>query len=164
MNTALRPLSSAAAGLATAGICLAALALALVAQYAFGLRPCNLCLIQRVPFALAAALGLAALRPDWPGSLLLRLAGAALAINGAIAIYHVGVEQHWWASAVCSGSAQAALAVEDLLAEMNRPAEAQCDSPAWSFHGVTMAALNVPFSFLLGLGVLWAARSAKAAR
>lgn len=140
-----------------AGICLAALALALVAQYWFGLRPCNLCLIQRVPFALAAGLGLAALRPDWPGVSLLKLAGAFLLVNGAIAVYHVGVEQHWWASAVCSGSAQAAVAVEDLLAEMTRPAEAQCDTPAWSFHGITMAVLNVPFSSLLGLGALWAA-------
>jgi disulfide bond formation protein DsbB len=157
MNTALRSPPSAVAAFVTAGVCLAALALALAAQYGFGLRPCNLCLIQRIPFALAAALAAGALRPGWPGGLLLRLAGALLVVNGAIAVYHVGVEQHWWASAVCSGSAQAAIAVEDLLAELNRPAEAQCDTPAWSFHGVTMAVLNVPFSTLLGLGVLWAA-------
>ncbi|ARJ65177.1 disulfide bond formation protein DsbB [Magnetospirillum sp. ME-1] len=147
--------------LSVAGICLAALAFALVAQYGFGLRPCNLCLIQRVPFALAALLGLAALKDGWPAGTLLRLAGIALVINGGIAVYHVGVEQHWWASAVCSGSQQGAVAVADLMAEMSRPAEAQCDTPAWSFHGITMAALNVPFSALFGLAVLWAVRRSK---
>jgi len=147
-----------------AGISLAALAFALVAQYGFGLRPCNLCLIQRVPFVLAALLGLLALKDERRAGLLLRLAGLALLINGGIAVYHVGVEQHWWASAVCSGSAQGDLAVADLLAEMNRPAEAQCDSPAWSFHGITMAALNVPFSALFGLLVLWAAKKTEASR
>lgn len=149
--------------LSVAGISLAALAFALVAQYGFGLRPCNLCLIQRVPFALAALLGLLALKDALPASLLLRLAGIALVLNGGIAVYHVGVEQHWWASAVCAGSQQGAVAVADLLAEMSKPAEAQCDSPAWSFHGITMAALNVPFSALFGLAVLGAVKRSEAA-
>ncbi len=158
MKTSSRPIA-----LSVAGICVAALGFALVAQYGFGLRPCNLCLIQRVPFALAALMGLLAFwREEWSGWLL-RLAGIALVINGAIAMYHVGVEQHWWASAVCSGSPQGALDVADLLAEMNKPAEAQCDTPAWSFHGITMAALNVPFSGLLGLAVLWAVKRSEEA-
>jgi disulfide bond formation protein DsbB len=153
MTLSLRPIAQSVTGL-----CLAALAFALIAQYGFGLRPCNLCLIQRVPFALAALLGLAALRPGLPGPLLLRIAGVLLMINGAIAVYHVGVEQHLWASAVCSGGGQGAVAVGDLLAEMSRPPEAQCDQPAWSFHGITMAAMNIPFSTLFGLAVLWAVR------
>jgi len=157
MKTASRPIA-----LSVAGICLASLAVALVAQYGFGLRPCNLCLIQRVPFVLAALFGLLALRDGQPAALLLRLAGIVLLINGGIAVYHVGVEQHWWASAVCSGGQQGAVAVADLLAEMSKPAEAQCDSPAWSFHGITMAALNVPFSSLLGLGILWAVKRSEA--
>lgn len=159
MKTALHPVA-----LSVTVVCLAALAFALVAEYGFGLRPCNLCLIQRVPFALAALLGLAALKDGWPAGTLLRLAGIALLINGGVAVYHVGVEQHWWASAVCSGGPQGELAVADLLAEMNRPAEAQCDTPAWSFHGVTMAALNVPFSGLFGLAVLWAVKRREASR
>jgi disulfide bond formation protein DsbB len=155
-------ITSRTIALSVAGICLAALAFALVAQYGFGLRPCNLCLIQRVPFVLAALLGLAAARDGLPAFVLLRVAGLLLLLNGAVAVYHVGVEQHWWASAVCSGSQQGAVAVADLLAEMSKPAEPQCDTPAWSFHGITMAALNVPFSALLGLGVLWAVKRSEA--
>jgi disulfide bond formation protein DsbB len=129
-----------------------ALALALAAQYGFDLRPCNLCLIQRVPFAVAAVLAALSLSLPRHWSLLIRLAGLVLLLNGGIAFYHVGVEQHWWASAVCPAAQGGPVSVADIMAEMSKPAEVQCDTPAWSFHGVTMAALNVPFS--LGLGLL----------
>lgn len=136
-------------------VCLMSLALALVAQYAFDLRPCILCLVQRGPFALAAVLAAVALRRPPLARSLLQLAGLALLINGGIAVYHVGVEQHWWVSAVCpAGDLGGKLLVADLLAEMNKPVEVHCDQPAWSFHGITMAALNVPFSALLGLIIL----------
>ncbi|MBI3445200.1 MAG: disulfide bond formation protein B [Magnetospirillum sp.] len=139
-------------------ICLTSLAVALVAQYGFGLRPCNLCLIQRVPFVLGALLAAQALRPGRPAGTLLRLAGLLLLLNGAIAIYHVGVEQHWWASAVCSAAGSGSVDVADLMAEMTKPVEAQCDQPAWSFHGITMAALNIPFSAGIGLITLFLLR------
>lgn len=136
-------------------ICVMALALALTAQYGFGLRPCNLCLIQRVPFVLSAVLAAVSLRAPHRAGRLLVLAGVLLALNGVIAFYHVGVEQSWWISAVCpAGDPSGPISVADLMADMNKPVEAHCDQPAWSFHGVTMAALNVPFSGLLGLIVL----------
>ena len=136
-------------------ICVMALVLALTAQYGFGLRPCNLCLIQRVPFVLAAVLAAVSLRMPHLAGRLLPLAGLLLMVNGAIAFYHVGVEQSWWISAVCpAGDPSGPISVADLMADMNKPVEAHCDQPAWSFHGITMAALNVPFSALLGLLVL----------
>ena len=139
-------------------ICVLALATALTAQYGFGLRPCVLCMVQRGPFVLAGALAALSLRPSCSPAtvrLLLRLAGLVLLVNGGIAVYHVGVEQHWWASAVCPASdRRGPVSVADLMAEMNKPAEVHCDQPVWSFHGITMAALNIPFSSLLGLVIL----------
>ncbi len=140
--------------IALAALCVAALALALIAEHVFGLRPCNLCLIQRVPFVLAALLAAAAWRLPCRAVPLLVLAGLALVVNGGIAFYHVGVEQHWWVSAVCPAGAGAPVSVANLLEEMNRPVEVSCDTPAWSFMGITMATLNVPFSALLGLVTL----------
>ena len=145
-------------------VCPMALAFALVAQYGFDLRPCNLCLIQRGPVVLAALLAALALRPGLPSATLLRLAAGLLVLNSGIAIYHVGVEQHWWASAVCAGTPTGPVDVADLMAEMTKPVEAQCDQPAWSFHGITMAALNVPFSALVGLFTLALLRRAEEAK
>ncbi|KAF0222913.1 MAG: disulfide bond formation protein [Rhodospirillaceae bacterium] len=131
-----------------------ALIAAYVAQYGFGLRPCSLCLTQRVPFAIAALLAVAALlRPrSWQRSLL-TLAGLAFLVNAGIAVYHVGVEQKWW-DAACAASPSGAVSLNDLSALMSKPAEARCDEPAWQWHGITMAAMNIVFSGGLALVVL----------
>lgn len=139
--------------------CLAALAIALAAQYGAGARPCVLCLTERVPYAVAALL-LALV--GWPlvtlplRRFLLGLAGLALAANIGISAYHVGVERGWWHSAVCGGTphdlAESESAPLDLAAAMSRPVELPpCDQPAWSYHGVTLAGVNVVYSSLLAL-------------
>lgn len=136
-------------------ICVAALAFALIAQYGFGLKPCVLCITQRVPFVIAGLLAAAAmLRRAAPWHrVLMALAGLAFLVNSGIAVYHVGVEQKWWQSS-CAPTEKGPVAVTDLAAMMSKPAEARCDEPAWAWHGITMAAMNIPFSGGLALVVL----------
>jgi disulfide bond formation protein DsbB len=147
---------------ALAAVSAAALGAAYIAQYGFGLQPCVLCLYQRIPFAVAIALGLLALVPGVPPrgrAALLALGGLALVVNAGIAGFHTGVEQHWWAGTeACAGAAGGEVdTVEDLMAAMSRPVEARCDQPPWSLFGITMAMMNVPFSLALAAFALWSA-------
>jgi len=124
---------------------------ALYSQQFLGLEPCELCLYQRVPFVVMAFAGFAV----WGGIMVRKavaLGALAFAIGGAIAVYHVGVEQHWWASAVCDGGAQGAFTTQDLLAGLNQAAEKPCDQIDWTFLGLSMASWNVLYSF--GLAVI----------
>jgi disulfide bond formation protein DsbB len=135
-----------------------ALATAFIAQYGFGLKPCILCLIQRVPFVLAGAVAALALLPrvgERARRALLVVAGLAFLVNAGVAVYHVGVEQKWWVSG-CVPTEDAAVQVTDLAAMMAKPVEARCDEPAWEFYGITMAAMNIPFSAGLALVTLLA--------
>lgn len=133
-----------------------ALATAYTAQYGFGLRPCTLCLTQRVPFAIAGLLALLTLlRPLSWQRMLMTMAGLAFLVNSAIAVYHVGVEQKWWESS-CGASDGPKVSMNDLSALMSKPAEARCDEPAWQWHGLTMAGMNIVFSGGLALLVLTA--------
>lgn len=146
-------------------VCVAALTTALIAQYGFGLKPCVLCITQRVPFVVAGALAaLAMLRRAGPWRrVLMALAGLAFLVNAGIAVYHVGVEQKWWQSS-CAPTEKGVVAVTDLAAMMSKPVEARCDEPAWAWHGITMAAMNIVFSGGLALVVLaLAARKEKTA-
>lgn len=146
MNTRLLPLFVLAASILALGT-------AFTAQYGFGLKPCELCLAQRVPFAVAGLLALLALvRPLSWQRLLMALAGLAFLINAGIAFYHVGVEQKWWVSS-CAASAGPKVSVNDLAALMSKPVEARCDEPSWEWHGITMAAMNIVFSGALALAV-----------
>ncbi|MBM3490929.1 MAG: disulfide bond formation protein B [Alphaproteobacteria bacterium] len=132
--------------LASAG----ALGFALVSQYAFGLPPCVLCLYQRVPYLAALVLGLAAFA--WaPGRpYLLALAGLALLGNTGIALFHVGVEQHWWQGlSGCSGAA-GATSFEEMRRLIQQAPIVRCDEVAWSFLGLSMAGWNVPATLVLG--------------
>ncbi len=126
---------------------------ALFFQYAIGLPPCPLCHWQRWPHmavvvlaAGALAMGPGALRP-W----LLGLIGAALIAGAAIAFFHAGVEQKWWAGlAVCEGAGDdTPVGVGDLTRAINRRPAARCDQIPWSLFGISMAAWNAILSVAL---------------
>ncbi len=138
------------------------LASAFIAQYAFGLEPCILCLYQRVPFAVAIGLGvLGAARPCLAGPIMAALA-ATFATGAAIAFYHNGVEQHWWAAATsCAEGGQLATSPADLLKSLQTKSPKPCDQVDWTFLGVSMASWNVLFSSGLAAASLWAWRRLK---
>lgn len=137
-------------GLVLVAVAGVALGVAYTAQFAYGLEPCPLCLYQRVPYALLILLGLGL----WfgPGTLhrqLLAAAALTFVAGAAIAAYHVGVEQHWWASAVCGGEIGAIGSPEQLLQGLGQPPEKACDEVDWTFLGVSMATWNAAVSALM---------------
>ena len=95
-----------AAGFAAALFALAALGTAYYAQYVLRLSPCELCLYERWPYRLAAALGLLALLLPRLGRVALSLAGLVMLAGAGIAFLHIGVEQGWWNSPLpeCNGA------------------------------------------------------------
>ncbi|MEP5717828.1 MAG: disulfide bond formation protein B, partial [Alphaproteobacteria bacterium] len=102
-----------------------ALGLALHAQFVLGLEPCNLCLYQRIPYAVIGLFaGACMMRPNAKAvRAVVGLAALGFAIGAAIAVYHVGVEQHWWASAVCGGTVTTLESTTDLMAGLSAPPE-----------------------------------------
>lgn len=139
-----------------------ALAVAYVAEHGFGLEPCILCLYQRVPYAVVALLGFIGLR--WPGTVpaVLQLAGGVFAAGAAIAAYHFGVEQHWWASAAgCSGGLVTDMSAQDLMQAMDTKPPKPCDAVDWTVLGVSMAGWNGVFSTVAAGACLWAVRRLK---
>ncbi len=149
-------------------VSVAALANAYIAQYALGLEPCILCLYQRVPYAIAGVLGLVALFVPAQRMRAVAAAGVVFGIGAAIAIYHVGVEEHWWASAaVCGGSGggQEPATVEELRQMLlnAKPAKA-CDEVDWTLFGHSMATYNVGVSLALAFVSFWGAGRIRRAR
>lgn len=131
-------------------VCAIALAAALSGEYVFGLEPCILCLTERVPYVVAGAVAAAmAGLPTSPG---LRRLGVllvllAVAANTGISAYHVGVEQHWWASAVC-GAAELDASV-DLMQALTTPSRPACDEVSFTLFGISLAGYNFLLSFAL---------------
>jgi disulfide bond formation protein DsbB len=99
---------------------------ALASQYWGGLVPCALCLTQRIPYWVAIGLSAAA-AGSWAlaGTAmtrlrqgLLALCALAFAAGAGVAVYHVGVEQHWWSAGAYTSQLGEFKTVEELRAAL----------------------------------------------
>ena len=126
---------------------------ALLSQYRGGLAPCELCLLQRWPWAAAITVSIVAVmvgsRPalPWVAAVL----AAVFAASAILAFYHVGVEQHWFAgpSACTASGSTHPRTVEEMRALILKAAPVQCDQVAWSLFGVSMAGWNLVASLAM---------------
>ncbi len=126
------------------------------------LRPCKLCLEQRLPHYAAIGLALAGAAVARSGRLqglvLLALAGLMLWSTG-LGVYHAGVEWGWFAGPNDCGGTAAPLAggVQDFMKQLNTTRVVSCTEAAWRFLGLSLAGWNALASaglFLLALGGL----------
>ena len=113
---------------------LAVLATAYGLEFLGGLKPCVLCLYQRIPYGLVAGMALGALffhgSPKTNATLCF---GFALIFLGgaALSFYHVGVEQGWFTLLeVCSGG-EASQSIDALRESLAATRPVRCDEVTW---------------------------------
>jgi disulfide bond formation protein DsbB len=131
------------------------LAFAFIMQYGFDVQPCVLCLWQRVPFAFAALLAAASFIGRSNGDrtrVLLALCAILFLANTGLAIFHSGVERHWWeGTRGCHITPLHNATIDSLRERILNTAVGHCDVISWTFLGLSMANWNIPFSFGLAL-------------
>jgi len=134
---------------------------ALASQYWGGLAPCELCLKERWPWD--AALAIAALwfllsgrvPGGWPAVVL----AIIFAAGAALAFYHVGVEQHWFAGpSSCTTNATGAQTIDDLKKQLLATEPVLCDQVQWSLFGISLAGFNLIASAAMAIVCIAAAR------
>ena len=123
-----------------------------------GLVPCEMCHWQRWPhYAAVVIAGLAFVAPGASSRRgLVWLAALAIAISGAIGVYHAGTEYHWWAGmTACTSEVQAGGSTEDMLKAIMAAPIVRCDQPQWTLFGISLAGFNAIFSFADALAIAW---------
>ena len=122
---------------------------AYLSQHVGGLHPCPLCLIQRYPHFAVLGLGLVAAlvagRRVRIG--LLALCGLALLVSAGYGVYHVGVEQGWFASA-CAAPMSGGT-IEEIRAQVMDAPLTRCDEVPWLLIGVSLAGWNAITSVIM---------------
>ncbi|HEY0596420.1 disulfide bond formation protein B [Sphingopyxis sp.] len=119
---------------------------ALVSQYGFGLHPCEMCYWQRWPHQAAillAAFALLMRRNDAVMRTFTLLAAIAIAISGAIGIFHAGVEYGFWEGVTTCATGGGGPVSLDAI--MNAPL-IRCDTAQWTLFGISLAGFNAIFS------------------
>ncbi|MEQ8509493.1 MAG: disulfide bond formation protein B [Rhodospirillaceae bacterium] len=156
-----RPLTSTHVMGLIATAALMALTTAWVAQYGFGLFPCELCLYQRLPYiGIVALAGLSALPVVDPEArrLAAHIAALLFATTAGVAVFHVGVEQEWWAAA-CAPTDAAAFSFEDIRSALQKPGQPACNDIPFTLFGISFAGYNVVAGLFLAGLALKAART-----
>ncbi len=117
---------------------------ALASQYVGGLHPCEMCYWQRWPHGAAIVLAGAAFlfQATSPRARLLTiLAALAIAVSGAIGVFHAGVELGWW-QGLTRCTTGGALSLDELM----KVPLVRCDQVQWSLFGISMAGWNAILS------------------
>ena len=126
------------------------LSIAYFIQYILGHKPCNLCLIERIPYL--SAIILVALifivkrfEKIFSGIILIFFIFGAI-----ISFYHVGIEQGFFSeSLVCNlGNSEADLSKEQLLKQLEN-APISCKQVTFRFLGLSLATINTIISIIL---------------
>jgi disulfide bond formation protein DsbB len=122
---------------------------AYIAQYGFGLAPCEMCWWQRYPHF--AALGIGALAfVMQPARVWTALAGLAILTSGLIGGFHAGVEYGWWEGITgCSTLPTNIDVMDPLAAPLIR-----CDVAPWTLLGISLAGFNFLISSIAGAAIV----------
>jgi len=121
---------------------------AYVAQYGFGLPPCEMCWWQRYPHFAAIGIGLLAFVIQ-PARVWTALAGLAIITSGLIGGFHAGVEYGWWAGITGCSTLPSGADVMDFSRPLIR-----CDVAPWSLFGISLAGFNFLISSTLGAAIV----------
>ena len=122
---------------------------ALGSQYLGGLHPCEMCYWQRWPHA--AAILLAALSFTQPvttgrSRTFTLLAALAIAVSGAIGVYHAGVEAKIFEGFTACTAMARGLSTAELFKQISKAPLVRCDEVQFRFLGISMAGWNAILS------------------
>ena len=136
----------------------ALLAGALGSQYLGGLYPCEMCYWQRWPHGAAILLALVAFTASARSGrarTFTLLAALAIAISGAIGVYHAGVEAGVFEGFTTCTALATGASTEELLRQITQAPLVRCDQVQWSFIGISMAGWNAILSLGGAAAILW---------
>jgi disulfide bond formation protein DsbB len=147
-----------------------ALAFAWGLQNWSGLAPCALCLVERWPYRAVILLGLiAAVVPHRAARALLALIVLVILADVAMAVVHVGVENHLWPSPLpeCAAPTFSGGSIVDMLKSMPAHPAKPCDAANYLIPGVklSLAAMNLLYGAVFAAVVamaLWCSRRREA--
>ena len=119
-------------------------------EYALGHKPCNLCLIERVPYFISFILTsfvLALNRLEKVISIIILL---SFIFGVIVSFYHFGIEQGFFnESLVCNLGNGEALNKEQLLKQLEQSTVTSCKDVTFRFLGFSLATINIIVSIIL---------------
>ena len=128
------------------------LSIAYFIQYILGHKPCNLCIIERIPYIAAIILISLIFIINKYKKIISSLILSFFIFGAVVSFYHFGIEQGFFSeSLVCDlGNSQPLnLNKEELLNQLKKAEIISCKDVTFRFFGLSLATINTIISLIL---------------
>ena len=126
------------------------LSIAYFIQYVLGYKPCNLCIIERIPYIAAIILISLIFILNRYQKIISSLILIFFIFGAVVSFYHFGIEQGFFSeSLVCDLGNSRPLNKEDLLNQLKKTEIVSCKDVTFRFLGLSLATINTVISLIL---------------
>ena len=126
------------------------LSIAYFIQYVLGHKPCNLCIIERIPYIAAIILISLIFILNRYQKIISSLILIFFIFGAVVSFYHFGIEQGFFSeSLVCDLGNSHLLNKEDLLNQLKKTEIVSCKDVTFRFLGLSLATINTVISLIL---------------
>jgi disulfide bond formation protein DsbB len=134
---------------------IAALLFAYFVEHVLKHAPCNLCLIERIPYVAGIILVSLVIFFEKYEKIILVTIGLFFVFGTSISFYHFGIEQGFFSeSLVCAlGESSKAVSTQDLLKELESKI-VSCKDVTFRIFGLSLATFNTIISFVISAIIL----------
>ena len=126
------------------------LSIAYFIQYVLGHKPCNLCIIERIPYIAAIILISLIFILNKYQKIISSLILIFFIFGAVVSFYHFGIEQGFFSeSLVCDLGNSQPLNKEELLNQLKKTEIVSCKDVTFRFLGLSLATINTVISLIL---------------
>ena len=126
------------------------LSIAYFIQYVLGHKPCNLCIIERIPYIAAIILISLIFILNRYQKIISSLILIFFIFGAVVSFYHFGIEQGFFSeSLVCDLGNSQPLNKEELLNQLKKTEIVSCKDVNFRFLGLSLATINTIISLIL---------------
>ena len=124
-------------------------------EYILGHQPCNLCLIERIPYGLSIMIIMAIFLIGKNQKFLVMLLILTFIFSFAISFYHFGIEQGFFQeSSVCGVKSLTEIITKDDLLKQLSEKTISCKDVTFRIFGLSLTSINILISLLFIITLL----------
>ena len=126
------------------------LSIAYFIQYVLGHKPCNLCIVERIPYIATIILISLIFILNKYQKIISSLIFIFFIFGAVVSFYHFGIEQGFFSeSLVCDLGNSQPLNKEELLNQLKKTEIVSCKDVTFRFLGLSLATINTVISLIL---------------
>ncbi len=126
------------------------LLIAYFVQYVLGHKPCNLCIIERIPYIAAIILISLIFIINKYEKMISGIILVFFVFGSVVSFYHFGIEQGFFSeSLICELNNNNPLNKEELLNQLKKAEIISCKDVTFRFLGLSLATINTIISLIL---------------